>query len=82
MVAVAVRYFAKARELAGVDTETVELPADTDTAAIAAALARAHPALEPLLTHCRLAVRLGFVRGAVALHQGDEVAVIPPVSGG
>jgi molybdopterin converting factor subunit 1 len=82
LVTVAVRYFAKARELAGTDAENLELPARTDTSAIARALAAAHPALEPLLTHSRISVRLAFARGAVELSTGDEVAVIPPVSGG
>ena len=82
MVQVIVRYFAKARELTGTAEERVELPARTDTIAIAATLGTRHPQLGQLLSCSRLAVRLAFAQGAVDLSDGDEVAVIPPVSGG
>lgn len=82
MAEVVVRYFAKARELSGTAEERIDLPALTDTESIAQVLATRHPALQRLLSCSRLAVRLAFAKGAVELQDGDEVAVIPPVSGG
>jgi len=82
MVRITMRYFAQCRGLAGCDDESFELPARTDVAAVWAAVAARHAALVGLLPHCRLAVREAFARGAVELAEGDELAVIPPVSGG
>jgi len=80
---VQLRFFAIARDrLGGVDRTELELPSATDETAIKAAIAAAHPALAPLMNYSRLAHNHAFVRGAVALAEGDELALIPPVSGG
>jgi molybdopterin converting factor small subunit len=39
------------------------------------------PALKQL-SSCSLAVNECYVQGAIGLKTGDEVAIIPPVSGG
>ncbi len=75
-------YFAAARERAGTDRETAELP---EGATAAQALVRAvelHPALAPIAQHLRLAVDKSFARPEQVLRDGAEVALIPPVSGG
>src|SRR4051812_18615753 len=75
-------YFAAARERAGVSSETLELP---DGATAAQALARAcekHPALQAVAGKLRVAVDQDFAQPDRALHEGSEVALIPPVSGG
>ena len=57
--------------------------------AIATALATCHlaaqarfPGLDALLPRCAIARNSSYVDGVVTLNYGDEVAVIPPVSGG
>jgi molybdopterin synthase catalytic subunit len=86
MPAVTVLYFAHLRERLGCARETVELPGETDTAALAALLAARHAARDPLaaasFARCRLALDHAFVQGPVHLGPGAELAVIPPVSGG
>lgn len=47
-----------------------------------AALLRDHPALHDLLPACRVAVDHTFAAPGHIIHDGDEVAIIPPVSGG
>ena len=79
---VTIRYFAAARERAGVSSETLELrQAATAAEALAAACAR-HPALQPVAQRLRLAVDQEFATPEHELRDGSEVALIPPVSGG
>ena len=79
---VTIRYFAAARERAGISSETLELDEMATAAeALAAACAR-HPALQPVAQRLRLAVDQEFAAPERKLHDGSEVALIPPVSGG
>jgi molybdopterin synthase catalytic subunit len=79
---VTVLYFAAARERAGVDRETFELPAGATAGAAKARALEAHAALQPIAAHLRLAVDRAFAPESAALHDGAELALIPPVSGG
>ncbi|MEX0774118.1 MAG: MoaD/ThiS family protein [Phycisphaeraceae bacterium] len=46
------------------------------------ALLRQYPALTPLADRLAYAVNLAYVPLSQPLHDGDELALIPPVSGG
>jgi molybdopterin synthase catalytic subunit len=75
-------YFAAARERAGMPSEAIDLPAGATAAdALAAACAR-HPPLAAVSSKLRLAVDQEFAGPERKLHEGSEVALIPPVSGG
>lgn len=85
-VSVQLLLFASAREAAsGASRVSLALPAGTvpGTAARAAIVA-ALPGLAPLLPSCALAVNAEYVEEGAAppLVTGDELAVIPPISGG
>ena len=75
-------YFAVLRERAHRERETVTLEPGSDVAAARAAIARLHPALEPLLPMVQTAVNRVIVTATHALGEGDELALIPPVAGG
>jgi molybdopterin converting factor subunit 1 len=77
-----VHLFARARELAGADAVTVDLPAGATVATLRSALAARFPALATLLARSALAVNHDFAEGDRVLSEADEIAVIPPVSGG
>jgi molybdopterin converting factor subunit 1 len=77
-----VHLFARARELAGAEVVAVELPPAATVAALRAALAARHPSLAPLLARSAVAVNHDFAGDDRPLAPADEVAVIPPVSGG
>ena len=81
-VAVRTRLFARLRELAGVDGENVQVPAGSTVADVYEALRKSHPALEPDRGSVRAAVNQEFADWDVIVADGDEVAFIPPVSGG
>jgi len=75
--------FALAREKAGAQTITVDLPPSPTVGDLKAALAIACPALVPLLPTLRIAINSEY---ALDDHQpiplDAELAAIPPVSGG
>ncbi len=79
---ITVLYFAVLRERARRERETVTLEPGSDVAAARAAIARLHPALEPLLPMVQTAVNRVIVPATHALGEGDELALIPPVAGG
>ena len=76
------RYFARIREITGLAEETLELPPDADTAALYTLLTTRYADLEGMRGHLRVARNLEFVDWDTALVDGDEIAFIPPVSGG
>lgn len=74
--------FAGLREAAGTRTLTVSLPAGASVSTLRARLGETHPALAPLLARAAVAVNQEYAEGEQRLAPGDEVALIPPVSGG
>lgn len=79
---VTVKLFAAAREKAGADSLALELPAAARVAGLRAELVRRVPALAGLLARSAIAVNHEFADDEQALNAADEVAIIPPVSGG
>ena len=62
---------------------TVRVPSPVKVADLFDQVAKRDPTLGPTLTNSRLAVNQEFVDAAtVTLTPADEVAIIPPVSGG
>jgi molybdopterin synthase catalytic subunit/molybdopterin converting factor small subunit len=78
---VTVRCFATLRELAA-DRTTVTLPPHALIADAWAALAAAHPALVPHRPFVRPARNGAYAAWEAPLADGDQVAFLPPVSGG
>jgi molybdopterin synthase catalytic subunit len=79
---ITVLYFAVFRERLGRDHEDVDLPAGATVADAIAQLAAQHAAIAQLRGMFRCAVNQDFTDDAHALHEGDELALIPPVAGG
>jgi len=79
---VEVLLFAAARERAGAESLSVDLPAGATAADLWRRLADSHPALRDVLPSCRAAVDKTFMPMTTVLHDGATVAVLPPVSGG
>ena len=81
-ITVRVRLFAIQRELAGTRELRLELPAGSDVEAAWTALVAAHPVLAPGRPSLRFARNGDYADPTTLLADGDEVAMIPPVSGG
>ena len=79
---VTVRLFARAKDLAGREALQVELPDGATVAHLREAVGRAFPKLTQLLEHSAIAVANDFATDATALRPNQEIAILPPVSGG
>ncbi|MEX0683282.1 MAG: molybdopterin converting factor subunit 1 [Dehalococcoidia bacterium] len=77
-----VRLFARLAELAGTREADVELGEGLTAADVFAALADRYPGLAGFATSVRFAVNAEYVPNTHPVRPGDEVALIPPVSGG
>ncbi|KAK9834615.1 hypothetical protein WJX74_005787 [Apatococcus lobatus] len=76
-------FFARARELAGVGETEVEVASHATAAVVLKQVLETWPALEEVSGRCVLAVNQEYLEDmARILKEGDEVAVLPPVSGG
>lgn len=79
---VTVKLFAAAREAAGASEVDMELPEEATVGELRAAIAEQWPALAALLASSLMAVNAKYARSEVQIEPGDEIALIPPVSGG
>jgi MoaE-MoaD fusion protein len=79
---VQVLYFAILRERLRREGETFELPATATIADALSAIGTLHPEIAGLLTQVQTAVNRAFASATHALHDGDELALLPPVAGG
>ena len=81
MIQITVRFFAATREAYGAPSASLELPEGSTVAAAWQSLIASHPALDagvPLA----FAVNRSYAETTTPLRAGDELAIIPPVSGG
>ena len=77
-----VRLFAGLNELLGQRHVSLELAEGATVAQLRDQLGQEYPAVTPYLTALVCAIDEEYVASDYALHDGDEVALIPPVSGG
>jgi molybdopterin converting factor subunit 1 len=81
-VIVTLRLFAVARQRAGAAEVGVELDGPATVGELRRAVAEQHPALAPLLPGMMVAVASEYAGDDREIREGEEVALIPPVSGG
>ncbi len=79
---VTVRLFARLRDLAGAGELVRDVPDAATVGTVWAALTNEVPSLAQYEGSMSVAVNAEYARMAAALHDGDEVAFLPPVSGG
>jgi molybdopterin synthase catalytic subunit len=77
-----VRYFAIVREIVGRAAERRQVPEGASAGEVFDGLMSEYPRLEPLKPVTMLMVNKAYVTRDHLLRDGDEVAFIPPVSGG
>ena len=79
---VSVKLFAAAKEIVGAPELTIELPAISDVSVLRQKMQEQCPALGPLLSRSSFAVDQRYVTDQFVLNAEQEIAFIPPVSGG
>jgi molybdopterin converting factor subunit 1 len=81
-VRVTIKLFARLREIAGHDTLDHEVPASSSVADVWQSLVRQWPAMSAFDRTVSGAVNAEYARMTREVRDGDEVAFLPPVSGG
>lgn len=79
---VTVRFFAAPREALQCSLVQQELPAQATVGQLLKALCQRFPALTGYVESIHVAVNRQYAEVGTELHDGDEVACLPPVGGG
>lgn len=82
LITVTVKLFAAYQEAYGVPELVLELPQGSPVAKVGDRLRAEHPELQQWQSLTRYGINLQFVSPETQLTEGDEVVLIPPVSGG
>jgi len=81
-VRVTVRLFARLRDLAGAGELVREVPAPATVKSVWQTLVEEIPTLQDYERTMSVAVNADYAKMSAAVAEGDEVAFMPPVSGG
>ena len=79
---VTVRLFARLRDLAGSGEIVREVEAPATAGSVWSSLVSEYPALQEYERTMSVAVNADYARMHAEVREGDEVAFLPPVSGG
>ena len=82
MITITIRLFAGQRDIAGASELRWQMEAGATVGAVWERLVTEHPRLAGYTGRMLYAVNQEFSTPATPLHDGDELAFIPPVSGG
>jgi molybdopterin converting factor subunit 1 len=81
-VRITVKFFAILRDRANTSETTLDVPEQSNIATAMETLAARFPAIAADLNRVAVAVNRSYAKRDALLHEGDELALIPPVSGG
>lgn len=81
-ITITIKLFAAYQEAYGVPELVLEFPAGTTVEQVCERLIAEHPELAQWRHLTRFGVNLQFVEANTVLQAGDEVVLVPPVSGG
>ena len=82
MMKIRLLFFAVLRDIAGRSEDVVELPDGTRAGDVWQRLRDEHAALRDYIQPPMIALNESYVSADELLHDGDELAFIPPVAGG
>jgi molybdopterin synthase catalytic subunit len=82
IVRINVKFFAVLKDRAGVKSATIELPEKSNVSIAIESIANQFPSIRNELRRAAFAVNRNYTQSSAILSDGDELALIPPVSGG
>lgn len=77
-----IKLFATLKDRAGKDNIHINLNPPATVKTLLTAIANAYPDLQPSLSTTLVSVNKAFAFPETEIHEGDEIALFPPVSGG
>ena len=81
-ITITLKLFAIYREALGVPEQTITLPVGTTAGEVCDRILTEHPHLSRWRDLTRFGINLQFAAADTPLQEGDELVLIPPVSGG
>jgi len=81
-ITITLKLFAVYQETLGLPEKQLELPSNSTVGDVLNRIISAHPTLAKWQELTRFGLNLQFVESSSPLHDGDELVLIPPVSGG
>lgn len=74
--------FSVIKDLLQRDVIDVEIPTGSTVEGLFAEIVHIYPAVAPWQKVARIAINATYVANQTVVHEGDEIALIPPVAGG
>jgi molybdopterin converting factor subunit 1 len=81
-VRISILYFATVKDATGIGMESIDLSNDTSIREMLSKISIIYPKLNHILNNIQIAVNYRIVDLNTVLKEGDEVALLPPISGG
>jgi molybdopterin converting factor subunit 1 len=82
LISITILYFARVKDITGVKKETMDLPPNTSIKKLLAKISLSYPDIKSILNVVKISVNYKMIDMNTILKDGDEVALLPPVSGG
>ena len=82
MIGINILFLGPAKDFAGTDSCMLEVEEPATVEAVRTLLVEKYPSLRAAMPSIRLAVNQRFAKNDTTVRDGDEIALIPPVSGG
>jgi molybdopterin converting factor subunit 1 len=81
-VRISMLYFATVKDATGIRMESIDLSNDTSIREMLSKISIIYPKLKHILNNIQISVNYKIVDLNTVLKEGDEVALLPPISGG
>jgi molybdopterin converting factor subunit 1 len=82
LIRITILYFASVKDITGVKKETMNLTPDTSIKKLLEKISINYPAIKSISNVVKISINYKMMDMNTILKDGDEVALLPPVSGG
>jgi MoaD family protein len=82
IVRISILYFATVKDAPGIRMESIDISNDTTIREMLSKISIIYPKLKHILNNIQISVNYRIVDFNTVLKDGDEVALLPPISGG